>query len=539
MRFSPFGPLWAASLLLGAAGQAASGKKPASAGAAGSSAAYHLHRFAQTEGLAINITVFEKSDRIGGRSLTVNAFDDPLLPFELGASIFVKANHVLYNATLAFDLSFSRLTMVQEDAVTAIWDGEEFVFETTEATSWWWDAAKMWWRYGTAPYYVTKLVDKTVARFMKLYEPPYFPFRSLTARTHELGLVNITAVTGEQFLAQNKINPRFSREIIQAATRVNYASNLAHIHGLETMVSFCTDGAVSVQGGNWQIFQHMIEDSHAAIYRNTSVTSLTFAEKGDRPDSPPKRYLLSTETPSTTSDGSAARAAEQYPTAFDDVIIASPWQFSNIDASDVADMRIEEIPYTKLHVTLFASPHALHPDFFKLAPGATPPSSVYTTLAEEEKPGRGAKGVGRTGFYSISTLRTVTNPATQRREFVYKIFSPDVVTPAFLRDALGLDVPETFTGEGSPISWYHPHWFHSYPIVLPRVTFQDPVIGDGLYYTSGIESLISTMETSALMGMNVARLIVDEALGNSSGALSSDGQGGLASKKVADAVGEL
>jgi len=30
-----------------------------------------------------------------------------------------------------------------------------------------------------------------------------------------------------------------------------------------------------------------------------------------------------------------------------------------------------------------------------------------------------------------------------------------------------------------------------------------------VWYTSGIESFISTMETSSLMGMNVARLVVD------------------------------
>ncbi|KAG7149750.1 hypothetical protein HYQ46_001329 [Verticillium longisporum] len=44
----------------------------------------------------------------------------------------------------------------------------------------------------------------------------------------------------------------------------------------------------------------------------------------------------------------------------------------------------------------------------------------------------------------------------------------------------------------------------------PRITFQEPALGNGLYYTSGIESFISTMETSALMGKNVARLIADE-----------------------------
>jgi prenylcysteine oxidase/farnesylcysteine lyase len=87
---------------------------------------------------------------------------------------------------------------------------------------------------------------------------------------------------------------------------------------------------------------------------------------------------------------------------------------------------------------------------------------------------------------------------------------------------LGVNVPDNFVGEtkggGStegvnPISWYYPHVFHSYPKAFPRVTFQDPVIAAGLWYTSGMESFISTMETNALMGKNVARLIVDNILG--------------------------
>jgi len=89
---------------------------------------------------------------------------------------------------------------------------------------------------------------------------------------------------------------------------------------------------------------------------------------------------------------------------------------------------------------------------------------------------------------------------------------------------LGVEVPDSFVGEkkgeetqASPVSWYYPHVFYSYPQALPRVTFQDPIIGPGLYYTSGMESFISTMETNALMGKNVARLIIDDALGAPSG----------------------
>jgi prenylcysteine oxidase/farnesylcysteine lyase len=99
---------------------------------------------------------------------------------------------------------------------------------------------------------VKKLVDGMVGEFLKLYEDPYFPFNSLSQRAEQLGLNQITSLTGEQVLinavssqssitnfqwliAQN-IDPRFAREILQVATRVNYASNLAYIHGLETLV---------------------------------------------------------------------------------------------------------------------------------------------------------------------------------------------------------------------------------------------------------------------------------------------------------------
>lgn len=288
---------------------------------------------------------------------------------------------------------------------------------------------------------------------------------------------------------------------------MNYASNLAYIHGVESMVSFSTEGAVAVAGGNWQIFDNMVRHSGAHFLGNTSVTAIAKASKeGDKP-----KYSI------TAKDRSIANVrAQSDGVLFDDIIIASPWQFAQIDAGqDVLRHTIEEIPYTKLHVTLFSSPYKLHPEFFGLEPGAKAPSNVYTTLSAGEQALQGAKGVGKTGFYSISTLRTTVNPQTGGVEYIYKIFSAEKVSTSFLSSILGTEVPDGFTSslpteKSSPISWYHPTWFHSYPIELPRVTFQDPVVGDGVWYTGGIESFISTMETSALMGMNVARLIVDD-----------------------------
>ncbi|KAG5983394.1 hypothetical protein E4U43_006277 [Claviceps pusilla] len=298
---------------------------------------------------------------------------------------------------------------------------------------------------------------------------------------------------------------------------------MAFIHGLEAMVSFATEGAVSISGGNFQIFEKMVQESGAAYRPNTTVSAIAFHKGSNTPGSIPK-YVLSTK-----ETQSMAQAAS-LQTTFDSVIIASPWQYSDIEAGEgVIKHGIDTIPYMKLHVTLFTSPLRLQASYFGLKPGTPAPSNVYTTLGKDETAQAGPKGVGRTGFYSISTLRTVTNPRTQKKEYLYKIFSAEAVNATFLSAILGTDIPTSFVSSESgtevdAISWYYPHWFYSYPIELPRVTFQDPVIGPGLYYTSGIESFISTMETSALMGMNVARLIADDLVdttGRGSGAAAA------------------
>lgn len=361
-------------------------------------------------------------------------------------------------------------------------------------------------------------MKRTVATFLKLYEEPYFPFRSLSTRAFELDLAKITGVTGQQFLADNGISPEFAADIVQAATRVNYASNLDTIHGLDTMVSMAPEGAKSVLGGNWRIFDHMVAASGAHLSLNTSVSSIAL---GTKPGAKYPKYLVTTS--------SVYGSTQQAGVAFDNVVLATPYQFAGIKApSDVLQATIDEIPYVKLHVTLFASPFAISPEFLGLAPGSKVPTTVLTTYAPDANGTSGAEGAGKAGFFSISTLRTITNPRTGRDEVLYKIFSPVEVTPAFLSRLLGVEVPDTFTTDAAtadagedavvePVSWYYPHVFHSYPKALPRVTFQDPIVGDGVYYTSGMECFISTMETNALMGKNVARLIVDAALGKSTG----------------------
>lgn len=177
------------------------------------------------------------------------------------------------------------------------------------------------------------------------------------------------------------------------------------------------EGAMAVIGGNWRIFHEMVKKSGAGLVLNSSVTAISLAD--GKTESRP-RYTV-------RIDGSD----DEYPVEFDDLVLANPFQFSKITpANGVIQNPIDEIPYVKLHVTIFASPFRYSPAFFGLTEDKEVPGTVLTTLGKDDEPSSGA---GKAGFFSISTLRKVLNPTTGKEEHLYKIFSPEKVTAEFLR----------------------------------------------------------------------------------------------------------
>ncbi len=450
------------------------------AGSGGASAAYYLNRFKHPCS-RVNITVYERSSYVGGRSTTVDVYGDPTEPVELGASIFVEVNKNLVSAAREFGLATQGFKPKIKDlpSTLGVYDGEDWVFVGSE--NGWWTTAKILWKYGLAPIRTQQLMKKTVGAFLKMYDEPHFPFKDLSQTAYDLGLTEATAATGEQFLEANGIQGQFGMDIIQASTRVNYAQNLDKIHGLESMVCMATDGAMSIQGGNWQIFDGMLKASGAKILHNTSVSNVY-----------------------RQNDGSYAVNAlsSSYPTGIDlavygTVIFAAPLQFAKLSLTPAPVNPPPEIPYVNLHVTLFTSPRKLNPQAFNL--DSSVPTTILTTTPKTN--------ANPPSFYSISTLRTLTNPTTHQREYLYKIFSPAPVSASWLHSILTPLNPH----DKRDISWIYEKVWQSYPYLPPRVTFEDVQLDEEgkVWYTSGIESFISTMETSSLMGMNVARLIAD------------------------------
>ena len=263
------------------------------------------------------------------------------------------------------------------------------------------------------------------------------------------------------------------------------------------------NGAMSIEGGNWQIFDNMAKHSTRDILLSTDVKSIAKHKDGTY------RVVYKPTSPDSGAE-------EEQDDIFDTVILAAPYQFSSIKMDPAPKYIPDDIPYVNLHVTLFTSPHALAPEAFNLGPEGKVPHVVLTTLLPSEHPGTKPIYTGKAGFFSISTMRQITNPKTGADEFLYKIFSPHAITANFLARVLGVSAtPETSELADKDVSWIYRKLWQSYPYEYPRVTFEELRLDTDLWYTSGIESFISTMETSALMGMNVARLIVDEwATGN-------------------------
>ncbi|MCJ1442486.1 MAG: hypothetical protein MMC23_002981 [Stictis urceolatum] len=485
------------------------------AGSAGASTAYFLNKF-EYPSKRINITVYERSNYVGGRSTTVDAYDDPSMPLELGASIFVKVNKNLVTAAEDFGLSYAeseKASADEGDLALGVWDGKEFVFTQKRNQSLWQTIGQLVWKYGLSPFRGQNLMKKTVGDFLKLYNEPHFPFYDLGSAAAKVGLTDALTTYGNEFLEKNRVYPPFSTEVVQAATRVNYAQNLQQIHGLETMVSIAADGAMSIAGGNWKIFAGMIKASGAHLELSTAVTSISKQPNG--------RFLVTSKLISSNPDLSQTTTS-----TFDAVVIAAPFQFSDIKLTPSPAVLPKATAYVKLYVTIFTSPHRISPKYFNSA-SAHAPDTILTTLANHST--STSPSSPAPPFFSISTLRRTFNPHTYppRAEYAYKIFSPAPLTASFISALLDFPLTEEIHPGAAicdiakeDVSWFHYKVWDSYPYMRTRESFDGPALGKGLWYTAGIEGFISTMETSSLMGANVAKLMVEEWRGE-------EGEGGF------------
>jgi prenylcysteine oxidase / farnesylcysteine lyase len=147
---------------------------------------------------------------------------------------------------------------------------------------------------------------------------------------------------------------------------------------------------------------------------------------------------------------------------------------------------IPPVNYVTVHVTLVATKSYINPQYFNID---SVPCDIATTLPTNLS--------DAPIFTSLSLARTLPTG-----EMVYKMFSTEHISDDHLAK-LFVD---------APIDWKHRKVWQAFPKLDPIDTFAPielypPSKSAGLWYTSGIESFISTLETSALSGKNVATLL--------------------------------
>ncbi|GMG55872.1 unnamed protein product [Ambrosiozyma monospora] len=375
------------------------------AGAGGSSAAYHLKKFA---GDNVNITIFEQNDHVGGRSTTLELDGRSI---ELGASIFVKDNTILFQALDEFNLSTTAdhddkdghgdINDDDDDGGLGIWNGTGFEYIAFKKCKIpYAGMIKFLFHFGARGVFKTEKIRRNAVKDLRMFydDEVNFPFEDVQFSELLLSHVN---ETGGELLDSVPVSSQY-KSFIQAALRGTYAQTLDQIHGLGTLVGLSTSGASSVYGGNFRVFEKWIEFADADLKLSTSVKSISKLNDG--------KYDVTYKT------GSAGTESKD---EFDYVVIAAPLSQANITINNVTVAKeYYETEYVPLWVTVFKSKNRLS-------------DSAY--FNNKETPQTVLASGSNSPFNSI--FEVYYNETTS--EYIYKVHSLSPLEPGFIYGVFG------------------------------------------------------------------------------------------------------
>ncbi|KAJ1548183.1 hypothetical protein HK096_002390 [Nowakowskiella sp. JEL0078] len=448
------------------------------AGSAGASTVYYLNSYSKL----FDVTVFEASDRIGGRAHAIKVpVNNSFVTIEMGASIIAQTNTHLLNATLALGLqnvSSDWNELIPDgvdpesiDGGIGIWNGEKFVFIQKPGKGWmdrWVSNVKLLWRYGflNGPVKAMKLVDAPVQKYLKLYDKMNSGaiYSSVSSIVNAVDLWDTLGISAYTFFREvNKISEAFVREFIGGVTIVTYSQEVDEIVSLGAMISMYSANTAlfKVKGGNSRLFEEMITSAKPTVLLNSRVDSVNRVVSSSNRTT----YLLTTN--GVTQE-------------FDVVVIAAPLtgsiNFDNVDTSV-----IEPISYINLHVTVVVG--SLSSTYFNL-PVDKIPHTIMVPSYNRTSP-----------FTSFSIYHSANG--TQ----VVKIFSLQKMKKASLSQIF------TEIQFLRRVVWDKPGPY-PYLNVKGKEWKGQIEIADGLYYVNAMEGFLSTMETESVAGRNVANLIL-------------------------------
>ena len=333
--------------------------------------------------------------------------------------------------------------------------------------------------------------------FQRIYSPRFlhdpasdagYPWPSVAAFADQIDARGLVSQSARAYFADNKVSEACMDELINAATRANYAQEVQNIHAFAGLVSMATNGPNGVQGGNAQIFEHMLDRSTATVYRGASgeVTGIMkIQSETTKQDAPITQWRIGTR------DG--------HSDVYDVVLIAAPWHSSDITLLNT-EKSVPGFRYQRLYVTLVVT-DAPQPDpvYFGFDPTFDRvPRTIVTTHLDGDGP----------DFLSLSYQRRLKHAKYQGRTwdalYVVKLFSWAPIPSKTLDKIFG----------NGQVVWTHEKAWSAFPKLTPTDRLGDFEVDTNLYNVNAMERLISTMETSTLAAKNVVALVLQKWLGS-------------------------
>ena len=305
-----------------------------------------------------------------------------------------------------------------------------------------------------------------------------------------MGLANATQTPANRFLAAQGVLGNFADELVGPCSRAWAGRDLGSLSGLAALLpSFwgSRGGPVAVAGGNGRLIDRLLAASGAEVRLGTRVARIAAGARGGY------RLLLA-----------ASGSDEPEVADFDAVLLAAPLHGQDALLDGRAAPR-GAADYAAAHVTHFASrlpvpPHVaarlqrladVRPARGENREHLRPPPEEHAPLPDR-------------GFVGLSSADTGAGEA------VHRVVSRDPLADDDVLALLGLAAGEDNMGF---VDWIERAAWPAGYAGLGRadegegVSAGEVEIAKGLYYLSGGEAAVGTMEMACRMGWNAAGLV--------------------------------
>jgi monoamine oxidase len=422
-------------------------------GISGAAAAHALH---SRIGAECQITVVERETRVGGR---IREQQIAGLPVEAGAAIYQSSNRLI--TRFVEELGLTPVVVDSQWQTVAIWDGHSFRIRGDGSSLR--DGIRLLMRYRRSLPRAARLVKGMIHRLEAVYGE-LDSGRAWSGPEELLEGLKLRQLCREQadaFFRSHGVSERFVRELADGASRNNYGQQAAGLNAFVDLVSLAGLGLGggrlhTLREGNSSVPAGLLE--HAGVDLKLGVEVKRIA---------PSNHAWRLET-----------AAAGWLDA-DAVVLAAPLELTGIEleAPGTSATRRE---FAVIHVTFVVG--TLDARFFGVEQA---PDSILTT----EDAG------------SLLSIQRVS-PALNGNA-VFKLFS---------REPLGDDLLGRLfrvVRKTERLVW------QAYPKLSPLGLGAAFRLAPRLYYTSAMESIVSTMETQGIAGTAVANLVCADTRGGS------------------------